>query len=340
MPSSPLSSYVARVRRHPRLTRLEERRLVRRLRGGADRQAAKTLVLAHLRTVVRIARAFGHLHPNLLELIQEGNLGLIRAVDRYDPAGPVTLEAYAASWARTYIVRYVLSSIGMVVDRDDPGWELSEGLHRSLRSLEAELGGDEIDGVDERDNQEFAPTAPGQPDPELVRLALLVDQDEEAPDQLIQDRQKRRLLEAALPEFERGLTPRERRIFHARLTASNPTTLSQTGKDLGLSAERVRQIEEKLKLRLSARLADQPSAAPPPQPVRLAGAPIAAAARAPMRQNRPSGRISSNGELRSKRRSVLLASDRRGPAPPRARGETAPPIASSPSTSVRSSADR
>jgi RNA polymerase sigma-32 factor len=258
MRRSALSSYVDRVRRRgPRLSLSEEKRLARRMRTAGDRAAALALVTAHLDLVVRIARDFQHLHPNLLELIQEGNLALMRAVHRYDPDRPVRMSAYAASWVRTYIARFVLASLaaerGFVIEGGDGGDgggdAAARELYGALRSWEAKLA--------ENDNDAPAGVEAGEPaDGELAMLALMTGDDATVrpPDQLIEEREEHERLAAALPEFEQQLTPREREIFRARLIAERPSTLSQKGSDLGLSAERIRQIERDLTERLRARL--------------------------------------------------------------------------------------
>lgn len=226
--ASALSVYLDRVHKRERpLSAPQEAGLARRVRQGEDRAAVRALVNAHLGLVVQIAREFRHLYPNLLELIQEGNLALIRAVHRYDPDRPVTLSAYVASWVRTYIERFVLANLGAAND---------------------------LDRLD---------------DPELTTTALAMVEDEaQGADLLIEARQDQRRLQEALPEFERGLTPREREIFRARLYSEHPATLTEKGADLGLSAERVRQIERDLTDRLRSYLMNAAPRRPPsPAPV-------------------------------------------------------------------------
>jgi RNA polymerase sigma factor (sigma-70 family) len=169
MSSSTLLTYLARVRRYPKLSPGEEARLVQRLRATGDRAAARALVTAHLGQVVSIARGFRRLHPNLLELVQEGNLALIRAVHRYDPARRVTLAAYVASWVRTYIGRFVLANMAPVVETDISSMTavIVRNLHESVRGWAAD--------IDEEDDGETA----GVDDPELTALALMAEEGSE-----------------------------------------------------------------------------------------------------------------------------------------------------------------
>jgi len=160
---------------------------------------------------VKIAREFRHLHGNLLELIQEGNLALTRAVHRYDPERCGTAGAYVASWVRTYLEHFVVANLGRTED---------------------------IDVVDVSGDETVPPA-----------------------DLLMEEQEDRARLAAVLPAFEQRLTPREREIFRARLCSDEPSTLSRTGLELGLSAERIRQIERDLTDRLRAQIADDASLA-------------------------------------------------------------------------------
>jgi RNA polymerase sigma factor (sigma-70 family) len=212
MPASALNHYLDRVRASARrLSPLEEKRLAQRVQRTGDLAAARALVNAHLPLVVKIARDFRHLHGNLLELIQEGNLALMRAVHRYDPERCGTISAYVASWVRTYLERFVVANLGRNED---------------------------IDVVDVTDDETATPA-----------------------DLLFEEQQDRARLAAVLPAFEQRLTPREREIFRARLVSDEPSTLSRTGLELGLSAERIRQIERDLTDRLRAQIADDASRA-------------------------------------------------------------------------------
>ena len=207
MPASALNHYLDRVRASARrLSPLQERRLAQRVHSAGDPAAARALVNAHLPLVVKIAREFRHLHANRLELIQEGNLALTRAVHRYDPERCGSITAYVASWVRTYLERFVVAN-------------------------------------------------PGHSDDSEIFLAT-DDETAPAPDLLMEEQQDRARLAAVLPAFEERLTPREREIFRARLVADEPSTLSRTGLELGLSAERIRQIERDLTDRLRVQIAD------------------------------------------------------------------------------------
>jgi len=214
MPASALNHYLDRVRASARrLSPGEEKRLAQRVQSAGDPVAARALVNAHLPLVVKIAREFRHLHGNRLELIQEGNLALTRAVHRYDPERCGSLTAYVASWVRTYLERFVVADLARLEDAD---------------GIDVEIADDET-------------AASG-------------------PDLLMEEQQDRARLDAVLPAFEQRLTPREREVFRARLVSDEPSTLSRTGLELGLSAERIRQIERDLTDRLRAQVGEAPRA--------------------------------------------------------------------------------
>ena len=110
----PLQAYMAEVTRHPLLTREEEHTLAKKYQQTGDVQAAYRLVASNLRLVVKLAHEY-HRNPlSLLDLIQEGNIGLMQAVKKYDPDRGVKLSSYAAWWIRAYILRYIMDNWKMV----------------------------------------------------------------------------------------------------------------------------------------------------------------------------------------------------------------------------------
>ncbi|MCZ7583261.1 MAG: sigma-70 family RNA polymerase sigma factor [Deltaproteobacteria bacterium] len=114
VPMGVLALYMAEVNRHPLLSREEEHELAVRLRETGDQEAAATLVTSNLRLVVKIAMEFQRAFINLMDLIQEGNIGLMQAVAKFDPYKGVKLSSYAAWWIKAYILRYILNNWRMV----------------------------------------------------------------------------------------------------------------------------------------------------------------------------------------------------------------------------------
>ena len=110
----PLAAYMKDVQRYPLLTREEEHDLAVKFVETGDVEAARKLVLSNLRLVVKIAYDYRQAYKNLLDLVQEGNIGLMKAVQKYDPFKGVKLSSYAAWWIRAYILRYILNNYRMV----------------------------------------------------------------------------------------------------------------------------------------------------------------------------------------------------------------------------------
>ena len=110
----PLSTYMSETRRYPLLTPEEERSLAIKLVEHGDTTAARKLIEANLRLVVKIAYEYRRAHRNLLDLVQEGNIGLIQAVGKFDPHRGVKLSSYAAFWIRAYILKFILNNWRLV----------------------------------------------------------------------------------------------------------------------------------------------------------------------------------------------------------------------------------
>src|SRR5262245_64468669 len=109
-----MAAYMAEIRRIPLLTREEEDALARKFAATGDPELARRLVTANLRLVIKIAHEYRQAHRNLLDLVQEGNIGLMQAVRKYDPYRGVKLSSYAAWWIRAYILKFILNNWRMV----------------------------------------------------------------------------------------------------------------------------------------------------------------------------------------------------------------------------------
>jgi RNA polymerase sigma-32 factor len=266
--SSLLDAYLAEVQRHPLLTREEELSLARHVRESGDRDARIRLVSSHLRLVVSMARE--HLRPPLvlMDLIQEGNLGLVHAVERFDPERGVTLSAYAAWWIRAYLLRFIMENWKLVKLgttntqrklffrlRAEQRRLLIAGLEPTPRLLAESLNVPEQDVVEmnqrlrQDDLQLDAPArpdgeAPSSPIPELPSGAP-------AADELLAERELKERLKSELAGFTQQLKdPRGRFILEQRLLSETPLSLEDIGQRFGVSRERVRQVEAKLLQRL------------------------------------------------------------------------------------------
>ena len=138
-PVDPFRRYLQEIARYPPLDREEELELARRYRETGDRAALFRLVTANLMLVVRIALSFRRAARNLLDLVQEGNLGLLKAIERFDPDIGARLATYAGWWIRAYMVKFLLDNVRMVrVGTTNARRKLLRNLHREHQRLEAE----------------------------------------------------------------------------------------------------------------------------------------------------------------------------------------------------------
>ncbi|HEX9638138.1 MAG TPA: RNA polymerase factor sigma-32 [Acidobacteriota bacterium] len=264
----PLRRYIAEIRQYPQLGAEEERELAIRYRRHGDLAAARLLVTANLRLVVKMARMFHRWRLNILDLIQEGNLGLLQAVQRFDPFRGLRLSTYAYWWIKAYILKYVMDNWGLVrIGTTAARRRLLYNLSREQRLLEArgiEAGPKllaERFGVSEEDVKDVS-AGLGQRD---VSLDAPVDSEAggmafvdalpsagaSVEESVAQD-EMQELMQRKFQAFAGDLDPRDRAILEHRLLASEPMTLEQIGQQFGITREGVRQVERKLLVRLKA----------------------------------------------------------------------------------------
>ena len=269
--TDPLRRYMEEVKRYPLLPPEEEFKLAQRMRDTGDMNAAKMLVSANLRLVVKISYEYRKYTTNLLDLIQEGNVGLMKAVSKFDPTKGARLGYYASWWIRSYILKYLLENFRLVrLGTTQSQKKLFYHLMREKERLEAQglaagpkLLADRLN-VKEKDviemeqrlghqGGEVSLDAPvdGGDGRTVSHVDLLMDDEELAGDRLERN-QLLKLLERRLPEFEKTLNERERRIFSERLLSDEPKTLQEIAEGYGLTRERARQIEAKMIEKLRA----------------------------------------------------------------------------------------
>ncbi len=274
IPSDPLKRYLHEIRNAPVLTLEQEQALAKRMQEAGDVNAAKMLVSANLRNVVRIAYEYRSMYHNLLDLIQEGNIGLMKAVSKYDPTKGVRLGYYATWWIRSYILKYLLDNFRLVrVGTSQAQKKLFYHLMREKQRLEAQgihagpaLIAHNLD-VKEKDVIEMeqrllspgaemsldAPHAMHPDAPGTSLLNSLFDSRESAEVMLVRD-EWLKILEKEIPPFMSELNEKERMVLGARILAEEPKTLQEVADEFGLTRERVRQIEAKLIEKLRKRL--------------------------------------------------------------------------------------
>jgi RNA polymerase sigma-32 factor len=264
----PLAAYMAETRRYPLLTPEEEKELAIRLVEHGDTAAARRLIEANLRLVVKIAYEYRRAHKNLLDLVQEGNIGLIQAVSKFDPYRGVKLSSYAAFWIRAYILKFILNNWRLVkIGTTQAQRKLFFNLRKEREKLE-QLGftpttallAEKLDvpekEVIEMERRLAAPEASldapmGGGDEEGARTRLdYLPSDDTRPDRVVAQSEFSELLRGKLEAFANTLEGREQTIFRERWLTDEPLTLQEIGDRYNVSRERARQLEKRMLDRL------------------------------------------------------------------------------------------
>lgn len=256
-----LETYIQTVNRFPLLTVERERELARRYHGEGDLEAARELVLAHLRVVVAISRGYlGYGLPQA-DLIQEGNIGLMKAVKRFDPERGVRLVSFAVHWVRAEIHEFILRNWRIVKIATTKAQRKLFFNLRSLKRSLATLGAEDVNAVARQlgvkpddvvemetrlTGKDIALEPVGDDDEEaFAPISYLVAEDAE-PGRILEHEETARLRTSGLEKAMATLDPRSRRIIEARwLTEKESATLHDLAAEFGVSAERIRQIEAK-----------------------------------------------------------------------------------------------
>jgi RNA polymerase sigma-32 factor len=257
--SGSIEAYIQAANRFPILSADEEERYARRYRNEEDLEAARALVLSHLRLVVAIARGYlGYGLPHA-DLIQEGNVGLMKAVKRFDPERGVRLVSFAIHWIKAEIHEYILRNWRLVkVATTKAQRKLFFNL-RSMKTALAPLSGDDIERVATALNvkpQEVVEMEtrlsgrdlafePDDDDDAYAPAQYLADHESE-PSLLLEAEETEQVRATGLAQALGGLDARSRRIIEARwLREKDTATLHELAAEFGVSAERIRQIEAK-----------------------------------------------------------------------------------------------
>lgn len=265
--SDPMQAYLREVQRHPLLTPEQEQQLTRQYVETQDVATAAKLVTANLRLVVKLAYEYRRAYRNIMDLVQEGNIGLMQAVKRYDPYRGVKLSSYAAWWIRAYILRFILNNWRLVkLGTTQAQRKLFFNLNKEKEKLRA-LGIDpdphliaERLGVEEKEvidmdrrlsSGEASLDAPvGDGEGRSVSRMELLPSTGAGPEMDLERSEMDALVKGHLAEFRKSLKGKDVIIFDQRMAAEDPLTLQQLGDEFGISRERVRQLEARLTMKL------------------------------------------------------------------------------------------
>ena len=260
---SPLQLYLQEIAKYPLLAPEEELELAKSHFEENDIKAAHRLITSNLRLVVKIANEFRRAQANLLDLIQEGNYGLMQAVKRFNPYKGVKLSSYAAWWIRAYILKYLMDNRSQVkIATTAIQRKLFYNLQKETDRLIAEY--ETVDSkklakrlnVPERDvvemqkrllSSDLSLEAPiNSADGSVSYGDLLADHSSPSIEDALADRQVKLIFSQHLVEFKQRLKGRDLDIFELRLTSETPQTLQEIGSKFRITRERVRQIESRV----------------------------------------------------------------------------------------------
>ncbi len=263
-----IDAYIASAKRFPILTEEEEFRLATRLRNEDDLEAARQLILSHLRLVISVARGYlGYGLPHA-DLIQEGNIGLMKAVKRFDPEQGVRLVSFAIHWIKAEIHEYVLRNWRLVklattkaqrklffnLRSMKPGSETLTPAQVEDIALRLNVKPEEVVEMETRlSGHDMALEPVNEDDEGFAPIAYLEDSRSE-PSHVLEARDRDHLHGEGLHEALSNLDERSRRIVEARWLSDDPATLHDLADEFGVSAERIRQIEAKAMQKMKTQL--------------------------------------------------------------------------------------
>ncbi|MBI5755545.1 MAG: RNA polymerase factor sigma-32 [Nitrospirae bacterium] len=260
-----LQHYIAEIRRYRFLTKEEEFRLAVKYREEGDLDAISKLIMANLKLVVIITMEYKNTGMNLMDLIQEGNLGLMQAVKKFDPYRNLRLVTYATWWVRAYILRYIINNWRLVkIGTTQAQRKLFFNLMKEKARLEAlgyEAGPKLIAsglGVKEKEviemdqrlgNKELSLDEPLREDSDTTLVSLIPSN--EAPiDDKLADEEISGIIREKIADFSKTLNERDLDILQNRILSDAPRSLSEMGQAYNISKERVRQLEGNIIKRL------------------------------------------------------------------------------------------
>ncbi len=260
--SDPLQSYLAEVNKYRLLTREEEKELGRRIQEENDPEAAYILTTSNLRLVVKIALDFQRIWmQNLLDLIQEGNIGLVQAVKKFDPYKNVKFSYYSSFWIKAYILKFIMDNWRLVKIGTTQGQRklffrlkkekqklIEEGFDPGPKLLSERMGvsEQEIVDMDQRlDGWDLSLDEPLKSDSDTERIDFINAETHSTEDEMAK-KEIEDILHSRVEQFKKTLNPRELDIFEQRIFSDEPKTLQEIGEQYSISRERVRQIESSI----------------------------------------------------------------------------------------------
>ncbi|MBF0106645.1 MAG: RNA polymerase factor sigma-32 [Deltaproteobacteria bacterium] len=261
IPTDPLNRYLIEVSRYPILSPEEEKEIAEHYQKHQDKESAQKLVLANLRLVVKIAIEYRSAYYNILDLIQEGNLGLLRAVQKYDVDRGVRFTSYAAWWVRAYILKFILDNFRLVrigttqaqkklffnlIQEKEKIEKMGIAATSEMISKKLDVKEHEVIEMQKRlGNREMELDAPRKNFEGALNMDFISTEDKKA-DEQVETSELKEILLTNLKEFTASLSEKERNIFSKRLFNEVPKTLQEIADQYGITRERIRQIENRV----------------------------------------------------------------------------------------------
>ena len=262
---TPLQQYLAEIRQFKPLSADEEHRLAVRYREHGDQAAGYRLVTANLGLVVKIARIYARAYHNVIDLIQEGNIGLIEAVKRFDPYKGNRLPTYASWWIKAYIIKFVLDNFRIVrvgttnerrrllfnlrKEKEDLRQQGIEPTHELLAER-LNVSEDDVRAVEANIESSDMPLDASVGEDEGLHYVDMLEAAEEQVDERLARGELQRLFNEKLAEFSRNLNKRELVILKERLISDQPKTLQEIADQFGVTREAIRLNEKSLVARI------------------------------------------------------------------------------------------
>lgn len=268
-----LQAYIREVSKYSVLTHTQQQALAIRFVESGDLEAAAELVTTNLRLVIKVAYEYRRAYRNILDLIQEGNIGLMQAVKKYDPYRGVKLSTYAAWWIRAYILRFILNNarlvkLGTTQNQRKLFFNLAKekarltarGIDPTTDEIAKQLNvrPDEVVQMERRlASGDISLDAPIKQSDDTSQSRIdLMPSPTRSVDEVLADLEMSSKLKDSIHHFGRTLKDKEAIIFKKRLLADDPLTLQQLGDEFGVSRERVRQLEQRLQKKLKQYIED------------------------------------------------------------------------------------
>jgi RNA polymerase sigma-32 factor len=260
IPFDPLKKYLSEISHHSVLSREEELEIAEKAHRYKDSEASQRLVTSNLRLVVKIALEYYNTYLNILDLIQEGNVGLVHAVKKYNPYKGTRFSTYSSFWIRAYILKYIMDSWSIVkVGTTQSQRRLFYRLKKEKKKLEAigvfpapqlladtlEVKVTEVEDMEKRlSYTDISLEHPVYDEGEETFIDMIKTDDNI--EDVVAAKEKKEILEKKIAEFKKMLNDKELFIFEQRIMIEEPLTLQEIGEQFRISRERVRQLENRV----------------------------------------------------------------------------------------------